>query len=61
MVPTAAEKKKEESQSPVRPRLSRGVRKHIRQEKGRIRKDAEDPKEADQKIRELYARFLRET
>jgi len=38
-------------------KLTRSVRKHLREEKGRIRKTIADPKEQQQKIAELYARF----
>jgi hypothetical protein len=58
MSPVAANEKKEEAQSPNRPKLSRGLRKHIRREKGRVRRTVEDKKEAEQKIRELYAKFV---
>jgi len=69
MTPAAIEKKKEEIQSPntqlsilqssSRPKLSRGLRKHIRREKGRIRRTGEDKKETEQKIRELYMKFTK--
>ena len=40
------------------PKLSGGWRKHIRVEKARIRREAENPQEAQKRIRELYTRIL---
>lgn len=38
-------------------RLSSGVRKFIRGEKARFRKEISDPKEQDKLIKKLYERF----
>lgn len=37
--------------------LSRGVRKHIRGEKAKIRRNKAEPAECERLIAELYARF----
>ncbi len=39
-------------------RLPRGIRKHIRREKARIRREVFDIKEQEQQIQELRLRFL---
>jgi len=38
-------------------RLSMGIRKFIRKEKARIRKEISDPKEQDELIKKLYKEF----
>ncbi len=38
-------------------RLSRSIRKHLREEKARIRRDSKDAAVVAQKITELYAKF----
>ena len=38
-------------------KLSNGTRKHIREEKARIRREVLDLKEQDRQIDELYKRF----
>ena len=43
--------------TPRQVRLPGGWRKHIRIEKARIRREAENPQEAQERIRELYTRI----
>jgi len=40
-------------------KFSRGVRRHIRKEKARIRREFHDPEERQRKIKELVANFSR--
>jgi len=42
---------------PKRVKLSRSIRKNIRDEKARIRRDSKDAAVVAQKITELYAKF----
>ncbi len=39
-------------------RLSAGIRKFIRKEKARLRKEISDPKEQDKLIKKLYEGFI---
>jgi len=41
-------------------RLPKSIRKRLRQEKARLRREILDPKEADAKIRELVERYRKE-
>ncbi len=41
-------------------KLSRGIRKYIRQEKARIRREVFDIEKQEKKIEELYKRYGRE-
>jgi len=43
-----------------RKKLSKSLRKHLRQEKARIRRDVLSPEEIDKKILELYQMFFKE-
>jgi len=40
-----------------RHKLSRGIRRYIRQEKARIRREVQEPEEQEEQIQELLARF----
>lgn len=40
-------------------RLPQSIRKHIRQEKARIRREFLDPKEQEKQINNLYQKFLK--
>lgn len=42
-----------------RKRLPKSLRKHIRQEKARIRREVLDLKEQEKQIAELYKKFLK--
>lgn len=44
----------------ARKKLPKSVRKHIRQEKARIRREVLDLKEQERLIDELYKKFLKE-
>ena len=58
MVTTTTQKQKIVPRSHVRAsKLSGGWRKHIRVEKARIRREAENPQEAQERIRELYTKI----
>ncbi len=41
------------------PKLSKGIRRYIRQEKARIRREVKDPEEQEEQIQELLARFYK--
>ena len=41
----------------MKKKLSRSIRKYIRKEKSRLRREFLDPQERENKIKELYSRF----